>query len=210
MSNSIARAPSPMTREDVVLVVKEARERGESPDLRGADLRGASLRGVNLRGVNLRGANLPCADLRDADLSYAKLFGADLGCAILSGANLRYANLTGANLYGVGLIYADLRYAEIRFSDLRSAEWYGLCLDGLHRYRILLIPTPDGWRVTIGCWTGSPDNLRTIIAGDDWPEAQGDEITHRRPLLEAALHVVDAYIAAHPDVIYILKEKWEV
>lgn len=127
-----------MTRDDVLRIVREARERGERPDLSGA----------NLRGVDLSGANM---------------------C---------------------------------------DARWDGLVIDGLHPHRILLIPTPDGWWMTIGCWSGTPDELQELIDGDDWPDAVGVEITRRRPLLEAALCVVDAHIAARPDVINDLKEKW--
>ena len=33
----------------------------------------------------------------------------------------------------------------------------------------------DHWHLRIGCWTGTTDDLRTPIAGDDWPEAEGAE-----------------------------------
>ena len=128
----------------------------------------------------------------------------------LSGADLRYANLRGANLPGANLDGANLDGAKLRGAKLYGViGWGGLTIDGLHPYRVLLIPTPDGWRLIIGCWTGTPVELRTLIAGDDWPEAQGDEITRRRPLLEAALNVVDAHITAHLDVINDMKERWE-
>lgn len=168
-----------MTRDDVLRVVREARERGELPDLSYENLRGLNLRGLDLIGADLRYANLDCASLGRANLRGANLYG----------ANLVRANLYDANLYGT--------------------RWDGLVIDGLYPYRVLLAPTRDGWHLTIGCWSGTPDELRTLTAQDDgWPEAEGDEITHRRPLLEAALNVVDAHIAGRTHVINDLKERW--
>ena len=109
---------------------------------------------------DLRRANLRGADLRRADLDGADLAGADL-----RDANLRGANLTGAGMWG---------------ANLHLTSWEGLAIDGLHRYRCLLVPTPDGWTIIIGCWTGTVTQLRDMIAGDDWPESTGDEITHLR------------------------------
>lgn len=42
-----------MTRDEVLKIIADAREKDERPYLRGADLRGASLRGANLRGADL-------------------------------------------------------------------------------------------------------------------------------------------------------------
>lgn len=189
-----------MTRNNVLRIVREARESGERPDLSGLDLSGLDLFGVDMYSANLRGANLTYTNLYGGDLRCVDLTGANLTGAYLDHANLNYANLRGANLDGASLYYARLQGA---------IGWGGLVIDGLHRYRILLVPTTDGWRMIIGCWAGTPDELRVLIAGDYWPEAQGDEITRRRPLLEAALKVVDAHITAHPDVINDLKERWE-
>ena len=142
-------------------------------------LRGANLRGADLRGADLRGAYLRDADLRDANLTVAYLTGADL----------RGAYLTGANLRGAG--------------------WKGLQITGLPSGQIVLTPTPDGWGLRVGCWAGTIDGLRTLIAQDEgWPEAEGDEITRRRPGLQAALALIDAHIALHPNVINELKTKW--
>ena len=122
-------------------------------------------------------------------LTYADLWGADLRDADLSGAYLTGANLAGANLAG--------------------ADWNGLQITGLPSGQIVLTPKPDGWELRVGCWVGAIDRLRTIIAQDDgWPEAEGDEITRRRPGLQAALALIDAHIAMHPNVINELKTKW--
>ncbi|WP_415539977.1 pentapeptide repeat-containing protein, partial [Corynebacterium falsenii] len=139
---------------------------------------------ADLRGANLHGANLSDASLHDADLRGASLSDADL-----SDANLRGANLHGANL-----------------SD---ARWGGLEINRLPSGTLQLTPTPGGWRITLGCWYGTPDQLRDLIAQDDgWPEAEGDEITRRRPYIEAALTLCDLHMRDHAETITMLAEKW--
>ena len=178
-----------MNRDDVLEIIREARYRGETPNLRKADLRGANLRKADLYGSNLRGA-----DLHGANLSWADLLQADL-----RGAKLHLANLRGANLYGV----------DLRGANLYGRLWDGLCIDGIHPYRCLLIPTPDGWRVTIGCWSGTVAELRSLIASDDgWPEATGEQAAERRPLLSAFCDLCDTHMAAHPGVIDNLAARW--
>jgi hypothetical protein len=52
-----------------------------------------------------------------------------------------------------------------------------------------------------------------MIAKDDgWPEAEGEKITARRPILEAAATMCDAYAAANPDALAEVKtaaERWK-
>ncbi len=132
------------------------------------------------------------------------LRGTDLRSADLSGANLRAADLYGADLYA-----ADLRHTDLYSADLRSARVTEPC--------ILSMPTPSGWvtlvpsalvdqrdlhrsrglqwELRVGCWTGTPDTLRTLIAGDDWPEAKGSERDRRRPILAALADLCDAHVA---------------
>ena len=168
-----------MTREDVLKIVREARNRDEVPDLNGVDLRGADLHGADLSGI---------------DLSWANLHG-----AYLRGVDLRGANLAGADLTGADLIRANLA----------GAAWDGFCVDGIHPYRCLLVPTPDGWTVTIGFWTGTVAGLRALISrDDDWPEATGDQIADGRPRLAAFCDLCDAHIATHPGVIDDLTTRW--
>lgn len=168
-----------MNREEVLRIVEEARKKDARPDLWGA----------NLRNVNLRGADLWGADLRDADLWGANLWGADLWGADLWGANLRDTNLRDANL--------------------RDALWDGFHITDLPSGQLTLIPTPDGWRMRVGCWDGTPDQLRDLIAQDTgWPEAEGEEVTRRRPYLEAALALCEVHMDDHQQVINKLKEKW--
>ena len=118
----------------------------------------------------------------------------DLLLEICDATHLTGANLTDAYLGG---------------ADLTGANWKGLQITGLPSGQIVLIPTPDGWGLRVGCWAGTIDDLRNLIAQDEgWPEARGDEITRRRPGLQAALALIDAHIALHPNVINALKTKW--
>ena len=70
---------------------------------------------------------------------------------------------------------------------------------------LAFLPTPGGWHLTIGCWKGTTDTLREMIAGNDWPEAEGEQIIVRRPMLEAMAYVCDAYAAANPDALAEVK-----
>ena len=150
----------------------------ESDSLSGANLRRADLRRANMSEADLRGANLYWADLRGANLSWANLRGANL-----YGANLSWARLYGADLYG-----ADLRGASVSHPLLSCDTPSG---------RLTLVPLHDHWHLRIGCWTGTTDDLRTLIAGDDWPQAEGAEQDKRRPVLAAIADLVDAHIAYH-------------
>ena len=147
-----------------------------------------SLYWADLREADLRGANLYWADLRGANLSWANLRGANLYGADLRGANLYGANLSWARLYGANLHEADLRGASVSHPLLSCDTPSG---------RLTLVPLHDHWHLRIGCWTGTTDDLRTLIAGDDWPEAKGAEQDKRRPVLAAIADLVDAHIAYH-------------
>ena len=183
-----------MNREEVLQIVREARNRDEVPDLHGADLTEVDLYGADLAGANLHGA-----DLSGIDLSWADLRWADLRWAYLTRANLTRADLRGVNLAGANLIRANLA----------GAAWDGFYVDGIHPYRCLLVPTPDGWTVIIGCWTGTVAGLRALISrDDDWPEATGDQIADGRPRLAAFCDLCDAHIATHPGVIDDLAARW--
>ena len=192
-----------MTRDEVLRIVREAQGRGERPNLRGADLTGADLTRSALTGADLRWANLTRADLTGADLTRADLSGANL-----RGADLRWANLYGANLRG-----ADLRWANLNGANLYGARGEVLAIDGLPSGPVRLIPTLDGWSLRIGCWgdgtaTYGPAALRDLIAGTDWPEAEGEEQDRRRPGLAAVADLCDAHAAANPDLIADLAKRW--
>ena len=150
------------------------------------DLSYADLRNVNLTDADLRNVDLRRVSLKDANLTYANLSGANLTDADLRGADLGYANLRGANLRG----------ANLKGMNLWRADWDGLQITGLPSGQIVLIPTSDGWELHVGCWHGTIDDLRTLIAQDEgWPEAEGEEIALRRPGLQAALALIDAHVA---------------
>ncbi|WP_244874433.1 hypothetical protein [Corynebacterium mastitidis] len=61
----------------------------------------------------------------------------------------------------------------------------------------------------IGCWWGTPDELRSLIAQDEgWPKAEDEEATRRRPYLEAALALCEVHMTDHTDVIDDLRKRW--
>lgn len=117
-------------------------------------------------------------------------------------------NLSHANLHNASLSYADMRHADMTGACLAGANLYKASTDGilqitgLHPHQIIVTPERDGWNINIGCWNGTTAELRTLIAQDTgWPEAEGDEILRRRPLLEAALTMIEAHMAAHPNAL---------
>ncbi|CAB0722300.1 pentapeptide repeat-containing protein [Corynebacterium diphtheriae] len=175
---------SRLSREKVGKIVKEARKECITPDLWGADLRGANLRGADLREADLWGADLRGADLRDVDLQ---------------SADLQAADLRGA----------DLRGADLRDALLSYCFFGGLQISKTPSGQVTLIPTCDGWRMQVGCWSGTPAELKDLISQDEgWPVAYGKEVLRRRPYLEAALALCEAHMADHTQVIEDLKAKW--
>ena len=69
-----------------------------------------------------------------------------------------------------------------------------LYVTGLPSGIVTMFPTTDGWTLTIGCWSGTVDELEAMIAGDDWPESEGDEQVLRRPGLEALVTLCRAHV----------------
>lgn len=222
-----------MTSQQVEGIIAAACARCEWPDLSGLDLSGLSLTylnlsgadftGSDLRGSDLRYSNLSGATLTRANLDRARLSGSDLRDAIFCEANLRaatlrYADLSSAYVYRTNLRYTDLRHAnlsgvDLYDADIRYAQLTGLLIDGLPSGHLIFIPTPEGWSLTIGCWEGTPDELREMIAKDEgWPEARGREVALRRPMLEAMADACDSYAAANPDAVAEVKtaaERWK-
>jgi len=132
-----------------------------------------------------------------------------LGLKTLWDANLRSANLQYANLQGADLQGANIQDADLRDADLQGAVLSVMRVSGMPSGDLLAFPCPDGWWIRVGCWEGTPDDLRELVAADDgWPEAEGAEIARRRPYLEAALSLIDLHVAAHPGVVESLAQKW--
>lgn len=121
----------------------------------------------------------------------------------------KFPDLRGADMRGANLYDADLYGADLRGANLYDARWGGLEINRLPSGTLHLTPTPEGWRITLGCWNGTPDQLRDLIAQDQgWPDAEGDEITRRRPYIEAALALCDLHMQDHAETITMLAEKW--
>ena len=202
-----------MTRDEVLRIVREAQGRGERPNLSEANLNGANLSWANLHGANLSEANLNGANLNGANLRWANLRWANLIWANLYGANLCGADLCGADLSEADLRGANLSWANLSEANLNGARGGVLAIDGLPSGPVRLIPTLDGWSLRIGCWgdgtaTYGPAALRDLIAGTDWPEAEGEEQDRRRPGLAAVADLCDAHAAANPDLIADLAKRW--
>ena len=141
------------------------------------------------------GANLTGADLFGADLRKANLFGADLRGAILSDADLRKANLFGA----------DLRKANL--TDASTFRRLGGTPSGL----VHLYPTPNGWMLRIGCWQGTPDELRAIATDFDreWPSGcDREEKEERSKALLTVLATANEVMAANAGIIRVLAQTW--
>ncbi|CAB0850317.1 pentapeptide repeat-containing protein [Corynebacterium diphtheriae] len=187
-----------MTRAEVEKIVAEARAENKTPNLQGADLRGADLWGANLRFANLRGADLWGADLWGADLRFADLRGADL-----RGADLRFANLRGADLWG-----ADLWGTNLRGANLYNCIWNGLQITQPPYGQVILTPTCKGWWMSIGCWDGTPEELKTLISKDEGGIEAGDENHLPCSYLEAVFALCEAYMKDNAKVIDDLKAKW--
>lgn len=141
--------------------------------------------------------------LAGADLSGADLYGANLSGASLTGADLHSARLHGANLTGANLTGADLRWANLSTQNrfLSQATPSGCAV--MH-------PTPTGWEVRVGCWTGTLDELDELIASDEWIESTPEEIQERRPYMQAWIALARAHQSLHADVIADLAARWEV
>ena len=189
--------------------LRTARECGVHPSAPGAGLDGADLEGADLEGANLEGANLEGANLRGARLQGANLVVANLRGANLEGAALRDSDLWGANLWGANLRIADLRIADLEGVNLPKGGPACRALGETPSGMAQLVATLDGWTMRVGCWTGTPDDLRTLIAQDDgWPEARGDQIEERRPFLENVLALAEWHMEQHADYIEQLVAKW--
>lgn len=177
-----------MTRAEVEKIVAEARVENKTPNLQGA----------NLRFVDLCGADLQAADLRGADLRGATLQGADLRFADLRGANLRDAGLRGANLWG----------ANLRGANLYDCIWDGLQITQPPYGQVILTPTCKGWWMSIGCWDGTPEELKTLISKDEGGIEAGDENHLPCSYLEAVFALCEAYMKDNAKIIDDLKGIW--
>lgn len=229
---------SKMTREHVAEIVSAARANCDRPNLRYECLDGLDLSGLDLTGADMTGARMKKTNFADATLYRADLTGAymlrtdlrradsrlanftdaymglaDLTDARFAGALFSRTDLSRASMYSANLVGAYLAGADMEGASLAGAFLTGLALEGLPSGPLLFIPTLEGWSLKIGCWYGTTTELREMIAKDTgWPEAQGEVVEVRRPMLEAAADMCDAYAAAHPNALKAVKvaaDRWK-
>ena len=128
---------------------------------------------------------------------------------LVPGADLRYANLRDADLRGANLRYANLRDADWWGANLRGADWWGGVSLNTPSGAGYLIPTPAGWKITIGCWANKTlKDLRAIVEGDDWPESKGVERERRRPIMAGVLALCEAHAEYYSEIVSELAKKW--
>ena len=127
------------------------------------------------------------------DLYGVDLRGVDLSGLDLSGSDMRGANLDDTNLFDANLLWAR---GVVPLGHTPSGPAY-------------MVPLPNGtWQLTVGCWDGTIADLRNLIAGDDWPEAEGVEQSRRRPILTRLADHADFLAAYHDDWLTAVVKRW--
>lgn len=100
-----------------------------------------------------------------------------------------------ARVYGSAWVHGTARVSgSARVSGTARVERnsHALYLSGLESGPVNMFRTADGYHLSIGCWMGSTDDLREMIAGDVWPVAEPPQQEERRPALMALADMVDA------------------
>lgn len=179
--------------------------------LTGADLRDADLRATNLHSTNLTDTNLSCADLRDANLYDANLTDADLRSADLRGANLSHSLMSGTDLRDTDLRSTNLYKSNLSDADLRMTNFHGFIINITPSGLVTFAATPDGWRITIGCWKNKTlEELAELIESPDseWPQAREQERNRREPILRGIYETCLAFQNYYSTEIEKLTGKW--
>lgn len=111
-----------LSREEVLEIVRVAKEKGERPDFSTVDLSGLDLSEVELTRANFSAADLSAANLSRANLSMSYLNRADLRMAKLNGANLGMAYLNGSDLGGADFSRASIGWTIFGNTDLSEVK----------------------------------------------------------------------------------------
>lgn len=119
-----------MDKEQLLVLVKDAMEHGNTPNLQDLDLSGIHLEKANLRGTNfchsnLSGARLSYANLINCNFIDTNLTDTNFHHAVIRGSNLQRAKLIRANLWTADLHDTDLRGADLSFANLTHANLQG-------------------------------------------------------------------------------------
>ena len=110
----------------------------------------------------------------------------------------------GARVYGEAWVFGKSRVSggawvfgesQVFGGAMVSAESHVLSGTGLPSGSWTLFRTRSGHMLKVGCWMGTTEDLRDLVAGDDWPAARGEQVVQRRPMLSALADMCDAVIA---------------
>lgn len=163
-------------------------------DFSGADLSGADLAGESLYAARLVGVNARQADLSGADLCFADLSGAYLRKARLCNTYARGANFSSAYLND-----ADLHGLDLSRSRLRGAMLPGvLTIEGAFRGDVQLVPTPAGWHLRAGTWSGLLEELEDQGAKESFDLGPIIELCHAHVARHRSLD--DGFPSAQADL----------
>lgn len=190
-------------------------------DLTNADLSNITLTGVDLYDACLDGANLNNAtfcrvDLTSSSMRYIEAYGVRFSACRLYGADFSESSLDTVGFVSCDFgecSFEDARLIDVIFAggDLSDSRFTRTALSRTHFFvghppsevfttitpsgRVNLVPTPNEWELTVGCWRGSIEDLRALADGDDdWPEARGEEREARRPVLRALADLCEAHV----------------
>lgn len=172
-----------------------------------SDLSSENLSGLNLRSLDFNKSHLLDVTAQEtmfcrSTFHYARLDRADLTDACFCYTSLRGADLRGANLTGV----------NFQGANLTSTLWYGLHLSGLPSGDVYFYPTPGGWVLKVGCWSGQPLELLKIAESkdpEDWPGANSlRKIEQRFRSLLGLVDICIDHVDRNHFAVEDLKEMW--
>ena len=116
----------PLTREDVLKLIKENGGKAEGIDLSDKVFEpGINLQGLDLHGITLNGSVFPLTTSEEV-LEKTLLSGAQLQNANLQMAQLQYVSLSSANLQQANLTLSNLHKAQLTMSNLKESKLLGI------------------------------------------------------------------------------------
>lgn len=145
------------------------------------------------------------ADFSLSEFRYSQSRGSLYYCANFHYAYFRRSVFTRGSMHGVNFTSATFYGYEL-FSGVRGIFSFDAGASG----NAVMVPMPNGtWRLYVGCWSGTPAELRTLIAGDSWPSGCNKaERDRRRPILSAIADLAEAQGEYHEYLLDSVVRKW--